>query len=641
MDGLRLWNRLGSAAQVRSSEVGPDGTYLGGGRFTAGRFGGAFEAGVDQDNRVLFPKAGLVPPGEGAVEFWGRLIDPPEAIDVGHRPYFLSGRSDRGPDQDNLYVGFNANNGVGLAGLVGGIGGGGTNYPEQGLYTSRYAETYADILGPDVEAWHHYALVWDEDGLPGVGDGSRPVALYVDGALVSDDWQLYPDSVIEPFGETFGLLENWNSAGGAAIDNLKLWDFAKQDFSDRFVEGFTLVGTPRADRLTGSVAGDDIRGLGGSDTLLGLAGNDLLRGDAGADLLRGGAGRDVLLGGAGDDRLYGECGSDVITDGAGRDALWGGGAADVFRFVKDGQLDRICDFGARDRIDVSAWGVDYDDLRIRDLPDGRVRIATGTEILDVWGRGVDAADMTEDRFLFPESGLVFWNSFNGPENLKDSEFGPDVIPIDEGFAFEPSQHGNGFIRTRSSSIRSDYPQLQLPSEVFDGLSDAGTIEMWITSKVSNPEPFVYGVFYLFDNYFDPDYNVKIWWGDGVSGLGIQAAVKFSADSEVGTPEEVQQFTVKPGTTFHVGVSWDVDGIGGTSDTLRVYRDGKVISAVQETWEISSPPYDGGNAALGVGPDDQGYDKFITDNLKIWDFAKTDFSDRFIEASGYADPLAFG
>jgi hypothetical protein len=312
--------------------------------------------------------------------------------------------------------------------------------------------------------------------------------------MVSQEWQLYDGSVVEPFGETFALLENWNSGGGAAIDNLKLWDFAKTDFSDRFVEGFTLVGTPRADRLTGSVAGDDIRGLGGNDTLLGLAGNDLLRGDAGADLLRGGAGRDVLIGGSGDDRLYGDCGADVITDGAGRDALWGGGAADVFRFVKDGQLDRIFDFGAGDRIDLSAWGVGYDDLHIVDGGPGAVLVTSSTDSILVRGAGgrLTPAQLTEDRFIFADGADLDWVQWRSEDGGNGHWYALVVKP--EGVTWsaadaeaEALQGGKGHLVTLTSAEENAF--------VFEALADdpAGWIDIygpWIglEQDAAGPEP---------------------------------------------------------------------------------------------------------------------------------------------------------
>lgn len=84
-----------------------------------------------------------------------------------------------------------------------------------------------------------------------------------------------------------------------------------------------IVGTPRADTLSGGDGGDWILGRGGDDTITGGAGNDLLRGGRGNDVLDGGAGRDFLVGGKGDDSIHGGAGNDVLRAGRGQDQLYG------------------------------------------------------------------------------------------------------------------------------------------------------------------------------------------------------------------------------------------------------------------------------------------------------------------------------
>lgn len=77
-----------------------------------------------------------------------------------------------------------------------------------------------------------------------------------------------------------------------------------------------------------------------------------------------GTGEDDTLSGmagiAGDtiERVYGLGGDDVLSDGAGTTFLFGGDGADTFVLSPDGVADHVKDFEtARDRIDLSAWGV--------------------------------------------------------------------------------------------------------------------------------------------------------------------------------------------------------------------------------------------------------------------------------------------
>lgn len=414
MERPAFWNRLGSRQEVEHSTIGPDAVYNGGGSFEPGRFGGAFFAGAEEDNRVLVPKLGVINPAAGAIEFWGKISGFPESIDWGAQPYFFR---DQGTDSRAYWtggLGFNGNNGIGGGGLATDVSGNGA---ASGDWLRDWK--YSEVLTSDPDGWHHYALVWDAAGI--ANGGGHIVDIYLDGKLASHqrDFADASDLGAVTVEDSFlGLLDNWGSRGTTAIDNLKIWDYAKTDYADRFVEGLTLVGDGRANCLLGSASADDLRGLGGNDTLLGLAGSDSLRGDSGRDLLKGGAGRDVLIGGSGDDRLYGGDGADRITDGSGRDALWGGSGADVFHFVKDRQLDRINDFGAGDRIDLTAWGgVDYSDLHIVDGGPGTVLVTSASESICVRGAvgtHLSAEDMTADKFIFGD-GLdwVQWRTADG------------------------------------------------------------------------------------------------------------------------------------------------------------------------------------------------------------------------------------
>lgn len=407
--GLLFWNRLGDASQVTDSAIGPDAIYKGGGRFGAGVFGGAFFAGAQEDARIQVPKQGAINGSAGTIEFWGRLDGFPATIGSDYRPFFIL---DETEDRDDFSaaIGFGENNGIGGGGLVGRVSGHGTASGEFGYWE------YDDILPDGGENWHHYALVWDADGVDAIA-GDRQVALFVDGKLASAQWDTYLplDLHTTPVDDTLlSLLYNSGADGVAAMDNLKIWDHAKTDFSDRFVEGFTRVGTPGADLLTGSEAGDDLRGLGGADRIVGRAGDDLLLGGCGSDVLCGGTDDDMLGGGRGDDRLMGGAGADVLCDGTGRDWLSGGSGSDVFRLALDSRKDQIVDFDHTDKIDLTSWKVGYEDLQIRDAGHGDVCISGAGDRLLVHGVGLQAGDLDPGRFIFARPSVLFEDHFDGP-----------------------------------------------------------------------------------------------------------------------------------------------------------------------------------------------------------------------------------
>ena len=227
--------------------------------------------------------------------------------------------------------------------------------------------------------------------------------------------------------------------------------------------------------------------------------------------------------------------------------------------------------------------------------------------------------------------LVIWNKLGSLAEVQTSEVGHDGTILGSHFGFEPAMHGNGYIRY------AIYEYLWFAPAAMTGLADAGTIELWITSKVPAPVPYQYGIFGLIGTPYGawwgaPDCDVMLAWGDLVTGVGFNGWIGFG-DANVSTPGEPTQFYATPGVPFHVALVWDVHGIAGTSETVRVYRDGAVVGSATGTWDADVTP--SRPLILGYGPDNAGYDKFSVDNLKIWDAAVTDFSHRFEE--DYPDP----
>jgi Ca2+-binding RTX toxin-like protein len=86
-----------------------------------------------------------------------------------------------------------------------------------------------------------------------------------------------------------------------------------------FGQPVNRVGTPAANRFTGTAA---------DEVILLLGGNDRASGGGGNDRICGGGGRDALAGGAGNDRLGGQDGIDTLNGGPGSDLCVGGPGAD-------------------------------------------------------------------------------------------------------------------------------------------------------------------------------------------------------------------------------------------------------------------------------------------------------------------------
>ncbi len=238
-DELVLWNKLGSDIEALNSEIGPGGD-LTGGSFMPGVFGGAYVATEAEDYLLTFP-ADITPAARGTIEYWAKLTDFPIAMSgsgirlsgITQPPVLPPGVTGIGPD-----MGLGSNDGCGGGGLFSGVNAA-TDFVCTGIVSASSGSfgswTYGMVLD-GVEDWHHYAMVWDEDGVPGFEPWR--LVLFLDGELESGRHQDRAGDTFEQVlpGNNLGLLKNFESGSSAAIDNIKIWDFAKTDFSDRFDE---------------------------------------------------------------------------------------------------------------------------------------------------------------------------------------------------------------------------------------------------------------------------------------------------------------------------------------------------------------------------------------------------------------------
>jgi len=217
------------------------------------------------------------------------------------------------------------------------------------------------------------------------------------------------------------------------------------------------------------------------------------------------------------------------------------------------------------------------------------------------------------------TGLKLWNELGSIDQVENSKFGPGGDIVGDSYSFEPGYIDNGYVRTATGD---NY--VHFSDTILQSLKTKGTVEFWVNPKVTNPVAYSYGVFALVGEIFGNNSHVYIAWGDGVSGTGIYGHINFDGTA-ISTPWESQQFVATIGKPFHLAICWDVNGIDGSENTLRIYRDGIIIGTSNKTWDDNNTTtlYDG--FKLGLGPDGEGYDKFIVDELKVWNYAKTGFS----------------
>ena len=101
---------------------------------------------------------------------------------------------------------------------------------------------YPDLFpSGDWRDWHHYALVWDKDGIPDL-PGSPRTALLVDGKVVASagfgpeaaNGMRMPSEMAHVVGITSdpAIDPERNTKSSFLIDELKIWDYSKVDSFD-------------------------------------------------------------------------------------------------------------------------------------------------------------------------------------------------------------------------------------------------------------------------------------------------------------------------------------------------------------------------------------------------------------------------
>lgn len=228
--------------------------------------------------------------------------------------------------------------------------------------------------------------------------------------------------------------------------------------------------------------------------------------------------------------------------------------------------------------------------------------------------------------------LTLWNKFESSVgSVIPSAFGPDGT-IDGSLTFGPAQHGQG-IRTLSfvshSAGDGSYAAQQrgsFPKSVIPG--GKGTIEFWIVPAYNTPV----GVQRAW-TFINSDAITFDWIGQYST---INNRMRFIlAKGGQSTFCEIQNPpTLTAGVPAHYALVWDRNGIDGGPNTMRIYLNGAIIGSsnaavARDTNSSDTTPL----KIINMVNDGWGGDWYLQatmDNLKIWNGAKTDFLDRFVE-----------
>ncbi len=250
--------------------------------------------------------------------------------------------------------------------------------------------------------------------------------------------------------------------------------------------------------------------------------------------------------------------------------------------------------------------------------------------------------------------VLLWNKLGSASEVANSEVGPGFQLASYKIAdwqqaqIIPGKFGNGLFINHDigEGWTNDGGNFFAANINQAGLTPAkGTIEFWFTFKYDSSthnHAYFFNTANSLANHF-PDGNYSNFgltagwngWDYGSYGKRFFACVgsvcTMTADYSAAP---IGPLAFSDGTVFHFALTWDANGIDGTADTIRLYINGNKEASSVSSWSAAAQfdPY----LYLGTSPNRDPWDhnynavKGVTDNFIIWDYAKTDFPDRFQE-----------
>ena len=225
--GLIFHCTFDDEASITSPAVGPAGTLMTG-TFEEGKIGKALLTRPYTNHAAFeFPQGFLK--DSGCIEFWAKILKHSSTVGTGGDPRLLTITR-----TDNRDFVFNVD-------IVSNDGGGNSGFALRTWYGGKASISgmrplrYEDLFpAGDWRDWHHYAILWDINGISGL-PGSPKTALLVDGKLTIgteyDTILITPSTKAHVLGITCdpALSPKNNTKSPFLIDEFKIWDYAKTD----------------------------------------------------------------------------------------------------------------------------------------------------------------------------------------------------------------------------------------------------------------------------------------------------------------------------------------------------------------------------------------------------------------------------
>jgi hypothetical protein len=224
-------------------------------------------------------------------------------------------------------------------------------------------------------------------------------------------------------------------------------------------------------------------------------------------------------------------------------------------------------------------------------------------------------------------GLVLWNGLGSDEEVLNSFVGPNLefftggggIHVQGDRDYVAGYDGNGV------TLKGSYFNMaRVHNIVLNNLgnyidTEKGCIELWYF-QTESPVAYHHGIYRLFGGSYGLGSGIAFQaqnaWG------GIPARITFALSFGVPACFVWYDLANIPNDEWiHLAASWDRKGIDGTTETIRLYVNNVVVATTNNNhWGTIV----GQRVDICGGNDEYVSGKFKMDELKIWDYAKTNF-----------------